>query len=284
MPLDYTQAFGNTPFALEFGMQDMYAEKEKARQQAETTRLDQESTRLSNMYNEQMNPLKVQNQQMENDYTSQIQPIKITSELADYAKKAKQNELEMMEILARKMALSNDPKESAEGIRMMGLTKEFYKIREQTDSKVKVEETKGDIRKEVEAVKAKLRPPKVVGGGGGPKPLGSDKIAGQVLQQAVDAQKQGDTESANRYLAEYEAIKRAGSPRIDSRAGNPTLQPDGSIGQIPPRPAPAFVPRGSAPAAKPAQHSLSSVMQMYPGVPAEKVREAYKRKFGVDLK
>jgi hypothetical protein len=272
MPLDYTQAFGNTPFALEFGMQDMYAEKEKAQQQAETTRLNQESTRLSNMYNEQMNPLKVQSQQMENDYTSQIQPIKITSELADYAKKAKQNELEMMEILARKMALSNDPKESAEGIRMMGLTKEFYKIREQTDSKVKVEETKGDIRKEVEAVKAKLRPPKVVGGGGGgPKPLGSDKIAGQVLQQAVDAQKNGDTETANRYLAEYEAIKRAGSPRIDSRAGNPTLQPDGSIGQIPPRPAPAFVPRTSAPAPKTALPAGAKQVGTHKGKPVYEI-------------
>ena len=38
----------------------------------------------------------------------------------------------------------------------------------------------------------------------------------------------------------------------------------------------------TSPVTKP-QHSLSTVQQQYPGVPAEKLKELYKKKFGVDL-
>jgi hypothetical protein len=44
----------------------------------------------------------------------------------------------------------------------------------------------------------------------------------------------------------------------------------------------SFDEGGSVPKAS-QKHSLSDVQKMYPGVPPEKIREAYKKKFGVDL-
>lgn len=41
---------------------------------------------------------------------------------------------------------------------------------------------------------------------------------------------------------------------------------------------------GNAPAKPTQEHSLADVQKMYPGVPPEKLRQAYKEKFGVDLK
>lgn len=40
---------------------------------------------------------------------------------------------------------------------------------------------------------------------------------------------------------------------------------------------------GAAPAAAKPSHSLADVSKMYPGVPAAKIKQAYKQKFGVDL-
>lgn len=48
---------------------------------------------------------------------------------------------------------------------------------------------------------------------------------------------------------------------------------------------PQQAPQAQAPAAaqQPQAHSLSDVQKMYPGIPAEKLKEVYKKKFGVDL-
>jgi len=51
---------------------------------------------------------------------------------------------------------------------------------------------------------------------------------------------------------------------------------------MPPAPGlPGAQPPAQAPTQKPA--TLADVQKMYPGVPADKLKEAYKRKFGVDL-
>jgi hypothetical protein len=54
-------------------------------------------------------------------------------------------------------------------------------------------------------------------------------------------------------------------------------------GSVPTNPTPPIRANPSAPSAnRPA--SLAEVQKMYPGVPPAKLVEAYKKKFGVDLK
>ncbi len=280
---NYEDLFGGGAMAAHYALQDRDRDIAKHQSDLATAYGQQEAQSLANMYNQQMNPLKIQNQQFENEYTSQIQPIKINSELATFAKQAKQNELEMMEMAARKMALSNDPAESAEGVRLMGLTKEFYKLRELQESKLAVEDKKIEGRKEVEAVKAKLRPPKVSGSGGGaPKPLGMDKLHAQYTKEFLEADARGDTAAAEAALQKANAVaQQYGYRGRDTQAGTMRLG-TGGLEPTPPRPAPQL-PSASTTPKQTQKHSLAQVMQMYPGVPAEKVREAYKRKFGVDL-
>lgn len=248
--MDYTQFFGNTPFALHMAYGDRDREIAAEQQKAALLEEQTKAASLQNMFNEQMNPMKVQQQQMENNYVNQTQPYKITSELADFAKKAKQNEIEGLELEARRMALSNDPAESAEGIRLMGLTKEFFKIREQTAGKVEVENVKGGIRKDVEVVKAKLRPPKVVRAGGGaaaPKPLGMDKLISQYTQQALEAEASGNTALADQLWQRAKAATdMAASRRPDTKAGETRLGPNG-LEPTPPRQAPQLPSSRAAP-------------------------------------
>ncbi len=63
-----------------------------------------------------------------------------------------------------------------------------------------------------------------------------------------------------------------------------TVGPTGSVGLGNKAPPTIGAIPGQAPAASPkAGHSLATVQSQYPGVPPEKLRELYKKKFGVDL-
>lgn len=78
-------------------------------------------------------------------------------------------------------------------------------------------------------------------------------------------------EMAGRY--EQAALSKAaagvtGKLDVGAQTGLPTQQPKTVLG-------------GNAPAQP--KHSLADVQKMYPGVPADKLKQAYKEKFGVDL-
>lgn len=79
---------------------------------------------------------------------------------------------------------------------------------------------------------------------------------------------------AQRYEAANLAPKTAGQTgKVDLDAqGIPTTQPKLALTS----------PQGNKPTPK--VNSLADVQKMYPGVPADKLREAYKNKFGVELK
>lgn len=79
----------------------------------------------------------------------------------------------------------------------------------------------------------------------------------------------GDFEKAN---LSAKAAGVTGKPDVGELAGIPTQAPVQVFGN------------GAAPAQpKPQEHSLADVQKMYPGVPPEKLKQAYKEKFGVDL-
>ena len=89
-----------------------------------------------------------------------------------------------------------------------------------------------------------------------------------------------DPEKAQRYEAmaqqyEQQDINRASAGKV----GGIDLPAVANLPAVAAKPS-AYGP--TSPATKP-QHSLSTVQQQYPGVPAEKLKELYKKKFGVDL-
>jgi hypothetical protein len=100
---------------------------------------------------------------------------------------------------------------------------------------------------------------------------GNDQQTAAVYRQrAMEARQRAAEDARNRGIAAQEGkISAPAVTGLPAREGTAATAPIAGGGQTP-----------QAPAVK---HKLSDVQQMYPGVPAEKIREAYKRKFGVDL-
>lgn len=97
---------------------------------------------------------------------------------------------------------------------------------------------------------------------------GDTDLAEGFKRRAIEARERVAEDARNRGLATKEGgIDTPKVSGLPARAG---------VG--------ATAPIAGSGSAKPATtHKLSDVQKMYPGVPADKIREAYKRKFGVDL-
>lgn len=283
-----------TPGLIEFyqGLQQKDRDIAKHNSDMETKRLQQEAMSLENMFTQQHNPIRLQQAQTNLDYDQQLNPIKIDNERLKFASQAKQEELDQMYREGQRMlfegAKANNPEMMKMGERIVMAHKDFIKLREQGQQKVDLQGVKAADAQELARVRAQLRPPKVVSGGGqsAPKPLGMDKLISSYTQKALEAEAVGDTTTAQQMWARAQAATELySSRRPDTNVGKPALSPSGQITTAPPRGAPQLPNTSGAPAAqKPAQPSLADVQKMYPGVPADKLREAYKKKFGVDLR
>lgn len=274
------------------GLQKTDRDIAKHNSDMETRRLEQEAMSLENMFTQQNNPLKLQKTQKELDYINATQQFKINDELAGYAKNAKQEELDEMFREGQRMlfegAKANNPEMMQMGERIVMAHKDFLKLREQGQQKASLQDDKQAAAEEQIRLRAALRPPKATGGSGSgaAKPLGMDKLISSYTQKALEAEASGDTTTAQQMWARAQAATELySSRRPDTNAGKPSIGPSGQITTAPPRGAPQLPNTSGAPAAqKPAQPSLADVQKMYPGVPADKLREAYKKKFGVDLR
>ena len=233
--------FGN-PGQLYF---DLKAQDEKARTDALDRQMKQANVKqqeLANIYAEQNNPLLLQQQQQKNEYNTQIQPAKIKDELADFAKKASQAELDQMYIEAQKMMYKGIQSKNKEmfdmGQKLYGTHKDFMKIREQGTVKQEAATVKFDRDQELAKLRASLRPAKT-GSSGGSTPKSMDQLQRYYTQLAVDADAKGDASAAQQYHAQANYVaSQLASRRTDTAAGKPTLTPEGTIGKTPPREGP----------------------------------------------
>lgn len=283
-----------TPGLIDFyqGLQQKDMERAKHTSDMETRRLQQEGMSLDNMFKQQHNPIKLEEAQLGLDYTKQIQPLRIGEEQRKFATSAKQEELDEMFREGQRMlfegAKANNPEMMKMGERIVMAHKDFIKLREQGKQKIELQDDKQAATEAQIRLRAALRPPKVVSGGGqgAPKPLGMDKLISSYTQKALEAEAAGDAVTAQQMWARAQAATELySSRRPDTNVGKPALSPSGQITTAPPRGAPQLPNTSGAPVAqKPAQPSFADVQKMYPGVPADKLREAYKKKFGVDLR
>lgn len=111
-----------------------------------------------------------------------------------------------------------------------------------------------------------------------------DKVSSAYDNMAQDAQASGDQESAQFYVQkskEYADKYLQARKPLDPNAVNIGATTGGGV-QTNPMPSTA-PPLQRNPVENKPQHSLSDVQKMYPGIPAEVIRQKYKEKFGVDL-
>ena len=104
----------------------------------------------------------------------------------------------------------------------------------------------------------------------------------KLIDAATIAKQNGDQEGYDRYIARAEAIRPQAEAEIKAQA--PGGVNVGAVANLPTNAGPQIAPPGAAAQPKLPVSNLADVQKMYPGVPADKLREAYKKKFGVDLK
>ena len=104
------------------------------------------------------------------------------------------------------------------------------------------------------------------------------------------AQQETDPDKKAELMEQAQGFNEIAFAEIERRAqatnaNKPNLPALGiETNQMPPVPSlPGAQPQTASPQQTPKPASLADVQKMYPGVPADKLREAYKRKFGVDL-
>lgn len=320
MPMDYDSLFGGGAMGAHYALQDRDLEREKAQQAMAMQQENIKQQQLANMFAEQNNPLKLQEQTLSNEqmgYTNrqkkldtsmneELAPLKFNAEQKKYIQQVKQSDLDGMEYEAQRMAYSPNKEEAAEGLRLLQMHKDFVRLREQqkftTSERVAGQghdfALQAQRAKDAQALEGSRQAGRAAAkaqAGAGIKSVYDSVASGKVSPanaaaafgaRALEAEASGDLEQAQLYrqaASQFESLAVTVKP--DSNAGKMAIDPNtGTIGQRPAR-APTFGGQPPAPApAKPPTQSLADVQKMYPGVPADKIREAYKRKFGVDLK
>jgi hypothetical protein len=241
--------------------------------------------------------------------------------IKEFALKAKQADLDDLEARAQEMAYSTDPAKRAQGAEILRMHKDMIRDREKQDAQMRRQIQLAQVAGE-EARKTQQQAidggKYVRGGAGGGDPIlggkaGFEKSAAAAFARAQEAALAGDMEEAqrqttiaNQFMTQLIQLRQAGAsatqagkidtgavanlPTVPLRAPQQFTAPQGAVPNYAQDIAngaqfssPAVEAQVRAKAGGPPKQTLSQVQQMYPGVPADKLREAYKKKFGVDL-
>jgi hypothetical protein len=245
----------------------------------------------------------------------------IAAARAKFLQEATDSDISMLENRAQKLAYSMDPQERAQGEQILRMHKEIVRDREkqaeQTKRQIQLEQERGRQARltQQEGIDGG-RYTKSGTGSGDPVlsgKVGFEKAAAAAFARAQQAFQDGDVEEAqrqmgmaNQYTAQLIQLRQAGAsatqagkidtgavanlPTVPLRAPQQFTAPQGAVPNYAQDIAngaqfssPAVEAQVRAKAGGPPKQTLSQVQQMYPGVPADKLREAYKKKFGVDL-
>lgn len=229
---------------------------------------------------------------------------------SDARVKLSDNDLKILENGAQQMAMSQDPQERALGEMLLKQHKTVVQeaekqrqmaLRQQETVRVQGEEARktqeagiaggryarggagstgdGDLRTSLAELEANIAKGK----------FNFEKAAAGYSALAQRAYREGNVEAgaalmgiSNQYVQQYMQGRQA--PATAAQTGKVDLGAMGGVPVNPPQPVQQFTrPNPGATTPQPKAPSLSEVQAMYPGVPAAKLREAYKKKFGIDL-
>jgi hypothetical protein len=260
----YEKWFGGGPLATHYGMNQMDLAKQfqdqKLLQEGHTTRKQE----LANLFDEQNNPIRLQQGQLENEglglknrglgvdtrIKEATEGLQLDATQKALIQKAKQSDLDMMEIQGQQWAYSPDPKLRAQGEQLLRMHKDFVKLRD--EQKFRADEAaKGrshDFALEAQRAKnaqALVGARATAGGGGG----GSTSMPTTDKMRAYWLQKLGEARARNDMAAYQEAeqminfvTEQMAASRGDPKVGTPTLTPEGTIAPRPARPMPVAPP------------------------------------------
>jgi hypothetical protein len=238
-----------------------------------------------------------QDKQMSLEMRKKAAPEEYKALVTKFATEIDDNEMKQYNNHIQRLAYSQNPQERAMGQELMNMSKDIWTEKEKL--RIQGENTLANTKehnKGILAVAQEATARKAAGGGGGKgeasviAKMGYEKAAVYYDFKAQEAEAEGDTEAAARYAAQANKMKiaRETEKAIAAQATQAGKIDPGAVTGMPTNP--AFVPQGftSPPAPAPAPQapvikSLADLQKMYPLRSAEKLKEAYKKKTGIDL-
>lgn len=274
MTLEGLAALNRTKQSDEIGLQELMRQQQ-FNQQADPMRLQQMQT-ANDTSLQTLHQMKRSNR--EADFVSEK---KMQAELIGYLSKAKQGDIDLAVSRLQEMALSEDPQMASKGRFLLQGTKEFLLQKMQDEAAMARTKQQGANQLEVANVGAASREKVAALAAAARREQAVLKTPKDWQEYAVRQQMlltQEDDAEARRALEQNILYAQTMAERL--RPPQQVMNPELTGGmQVDPRGA---VP--TPPAAKPnaAQHSMSQLRSMYPGRSDAEIREAYKKRFGVE--
>lgn len=317
---DLASLEGLSPYLNQAGMNQINMANRFNQTGLQQNQADLESKTLQNLFDRQNDPMRLESQRLQNEQQSMTNEntgitLGMRKELLPEEKKAKaaeylktQSDAALADFMAKAKLdmMSDDPNVAKAGRNkyMMSAEEQSARVKhqeamERQSAQIASNEKIAAGHDATTLKAADIRAKSASGGSAMPKTF--DGLINYWAQEAQMAAQSGDMvrhANANQML---QIIQQAQSskPAVQSQGMKDAGQIDLS-GKVPMRPntapAPAQIPApggasvsGGAPGQPnapnpPPPSSLADVQKMYPGVPADKLKEAYKKKFGVDLK
>lgn len=312
---DYDSMLGMNPWAQMQANEQLGLANQFQQQDLQKGNLANEKASLDNLFTAQDNPNRVQERVLTNqglDIGNQDKGIDLNRKKANQqnilnadqrkaALDATDDHIKEMDNHVGVMLRSQDPAEREEGLKLQqfmpqilaerrkqadAMEMEKYKQLQQTGRATELQQS----NERIAGVRAgaTLGAAQVRGAGKTNSPesiaakLGYEKGAAYYLIKAEEADTPEDEAKYRDLASKFEQLNMNAKNAGAGQGIAPTVQ-DGKV-VLSPKQAPASVISGGAsPTSKPQEHSLSKVQEMYPGIPAAKLKELYKKKFGVDL-
>lgn len=219
--------------------------------------------------------------------------LQLNAEQKKLIQQASKSDLDMLEIEGQRMAYNPDPAIRAKGEKLISLHKDFIKMRAEqgftAGENAKNRSHQSSMESQRQAGMAAREQARAKGknnASAGTEKMTMDQRISHYAAKAQEARAAGDEVLAADLYAEAQYLSSLKAfQRPDPLAGKIDTPAIAGLPAVPPRP-PVMPPTGTPqgrPTAAPPKAVLADVQKMYPGVPAEKLREAYKKKFGVDL-
>jgi len=297
-PMSYMQGFQNQGLADQFRQQAL------------------ESNQQANAQTALMNPLRVEELKQKNvgtGYDNTVkgltaeravanQPYTLSEDMRAHVQKMNENDFKDWDQTSERLLRSDNPDEQKRGLAMISRTPAMLAEKRKYDQAMALQ--KEQTRSHLEgigmqtAANERINTANIEGGkynrskvatsvtdllGKSRNPVQSAEILEGAYYQAMAA---GDEAAAAIYQQRAQDARARAAEDARNR-GLATPKVDTSALGVQNTPAPAAVAPVAGGAGKPSEaktHTLSEVQQMYPGVPVDKVKQAYKAKYGVDLK
>jgi len=295
-PSVYSQAAANQDLARQYAQQEVQQAQNKT----------QEGT-LKNLFDAEQNPQLIEQRRLGNvnqehantlsGVTSRIsaatEPLQLDDKMREFALKATQQDLDMADKWAEGEIRSGDPQRMQEARKILDFSSAaraakaladaaMDRQKEQSraskysaDSSAAASRYGTDSRANMAAAKTKgtASIEELVRSG----KMTAEKAAVALHGAAMFEPDPKEVERLSTMARQYEQLamqlknaQAEGKLNLGAQTGLPTRNLPPALGS------------STTPAAKPS-HSLAEVSKMYPGVPADKIKQAYKQKFGVDL-